>query len=254
MLVWQDQVHVLFETSKQPNGSQTGKYVRSTAFKVADQYVAEPRQHKEVESDGTQEATEVSTKKQRKQAPLPEDAPKTKECPRCLVSVRGHERILEIFGTRRIGRSVLPQSYCRKCRSKLDRESEEQKPKRKPERKAAKPAPAKKPARSVKAEKSSNVVWLKHNDGTTNRWRSYEIDEKAGRFPADPETKEALGGKWKFCTKCGVEQQEESGFRLRKVGEKTRRMAECISCEREGAKTQRRTKAEAQRARHDKNA
>lgn len=65
VLVWQDQVHVLFETSKQPNGSQTGKYVRSTAFKVADQYVAEPRQHKEVESDGTQEATEVSTKKQK---------------------------------------------------------------------------------------------------------------------------------------------------------------------------------------------
>lgn len=41
-----------------------------------------------------------------------------KECPRCRLFVQGDVNIERFFGWRNCNGSIIPQSYCRKCRSK----------------------------------------------------------------------------------------------------------------------------------------
>lgn len=161
---------------------------------------------------------------------------------------------MEVFGTRRMGGTVQPQSYCRPCRNKPVEKpaAKVKKPKSKPvARVAAKPA-----ARAT--TKPNNVISL-HTTRTTKQLSKETLEQTAqdfkdrevGRQPADPETKAAIGGKWKFCNDCGVE-QPVSNFRERKDKEKVRAVAWCKPCEKERQPAQKRTRAEASRARYDK--
>lgn len=39
------------------------------------------------------------------------------ECPCCKVNVQGKDNIDQVFGYRKVRGKIIPQSYCRKCRS-----------------------------------------------------------------------------------------------------------------------------------------
>lgn len=43
-------------------------------------------------------------------------------CPVCGIGAKGIKAIRELFGTRCEGRTPVPQSYCRKCRSEHARQ------------------------------------------------------------------------------------------------------------------------------------